>query len=51
MRREKNMDIVDQFDEWDHLLDNVFWDEDRKMLMESITVPGGDVEIVPWDGA
>lgn len=50
MRREKNMDIVDQFDEWDHLLDNVFWDEDRKMLMESITVPGGDVEIVPWDG-
>ncbi len=48
MRREKNMDIVDQFDEWDHLLDNVFWDEDRKMLMESITVPGGDVEIVPY---
>ena len=51
MRKEKNMDIVEQFDEWDHLLDNVFWDEDRKMLMESITVPGGDVEIVPWDGA
>lgn len=50
MRREKNMDIVEQFDEWDHLLDNVFWDEDRKMLMESITVSGGDVEIVPWDG-
>lgn len=49
MRKEKHMDIVDQFDEWDHLLDNVFWDEDRKMLMESITVPGGDVEIVPYE--
>lgn len=48
MRREKGMTVVDQFDEWDDLLDTVYWDEELGMLMQSVTVQGGDVEQVPY---
>lgn len=48
MRREKGMTIVDQFDEWDDLLDTVYWDEELGMLMQSVTVQGGDVEQIPY---
>ena len=33
----------------DHILDTLFWDEDKKMLMQSVTVYGGDVEQVPFE--
>ena len=32
----------------DHMLDNIYWDEEKKCLMESVTVQGGDVEQVPF---
>ena len=48
MRKEKEMTVVDQFEEWDSLLDAVFWDEEKGMLMMSVTVQGGDVDIVPY---
>ena len=48
MRKEKGMTVVDQFDEWDDLLDTIYWDEDAKMLMQSVTVQGGDVEQIPY---
>ena len=48
MRKEKNMTVVDQCDEWDDLLDTVYWDEERGMLMQSVTVQGGDVEQIPY---
>lgn len=48
MRRDKGMTVVDQFDEWDDLLDTVYWDEEKKMLMQSVTVQGGDVEQIPY---
>lgn len=48
MRKEKGMSVVDQFDEWDDLLDTIYWDEDAKMLMQSVTVQGGDVEQIPY---
>lgn len=48
MRKEKGMTIIDQFDEWDDLLDTVYWDEELGMLMQSITVQGGDVEQIPY---
>ena len=35
-------------DEIDHILDNLFWDEAKQCLMESVTVAGGDVEQVPF---
>ena len=33
----------------DHILDRLFYDEDTGMLMESVTVAGGDVEQVPFE--
>jgi len=33
----------------DAFLDDLFWDEDKKMLMMSVTVAGGDVEQVPFE--
>ena len=36
-------------DEIDHILDNLFYDEETGMLMESVTVQGGDVEQIPFE--
>ena len=33
----------------DRFLDDLFWDDDKKMLMMSVTVAGGDVEQVPFE--
>ena len=33
----------------DHILDTLFWDEEKKMLMQSVTVYGGDVEQIPFE--
>ena len=32
----------------DHILDNLFYDEETGILMESVTVQGGDVEQIPF---
>ena len=50
LRKARNMDILDRFEEWDHELDNIYFDEETGMIMESVTVPGGDVEQVPYRG-
>ena len=33
----------------DHILDTLYWDEDKKIVMRSVTVQGGDVEQVPFE--
>lgn len=33
----------------DHILDTLYWDEDKKMVMQSVTVQGGDVEQIPFE--
>lgn len=33
-------------DDIDHILDTLYWDEEQKCVMQSITVQGGDVEQV-----
>lgn len=33
----------------DHILDTIYWDEEKKCLMRSVTVQGGDVEQVPFE--
>ena len=48
MRKERDMNISEQFEEWDRLADTIYWDEEAGMLMQSVTVPGGDVEQVPY---
>lgn len=47
LRRSRNYNIVEQFDNWNHDLDNIYVDESTGMLMESVTIPGGDVIQVP----
>lgn len=37
-------------DDIDHILDTLYWDEERKCVMQSVTVQGGDVEQVPFAG-
>lgn len=33
----------------DHILDTLYWDEEKKCVMRSITVQGGDVEQIPFE--
>lgn len=33
----------------DHILDTIFWDEEKQCLMQSITVRGGDVDQIPLE--
>ena len=37
-------------DDIDHILDTLYWDAERKCVMQSVTVQGGDVEQVPFAG-
>lgn len=50
LRKSRNMNIVDRFDEWDHELDALYYDEETDTIMQSVTVQGGDVIQVPYDG-
>lgn len=50
LRKARNLNILERFDEWDHALDNIYFDEETGMIMESVTVAGGDVEQVPFRG-
>lgn len=49
LRRSRNMDILQQFDEWDHELDTLYIDEETGILMQSVTIQGGDVIQVPYE--
>ena len=40
-------DIQEQID-W--ILDSLYWDDEKKCVMQSITVQGGDVEQIPFEG-
>lgn len=50
LRRSRQMTVVDQFDEWDHALDDLYYDEETDTLMQSVTIAGGDVIQVPYEG-
>ena len=51
LRKSRNYDIVQQFDEWDHELDTLYIDEETGILMQSVTIQGGDVIQVPYESA
>ena len=50
IRKANDKNITEQFYEWDHELDTLYYDEETKTLMQSVTVQGGDVEQVPYEG-
>lgn len=35
--------------EIDHILDTLYWDDEKKCVMQSVTVQGGDVDQIPFD--
>lgn len=47
-RKARGLKIEDQFEEWDELLDTIYIDPVTGILMQSVTVQGGDVEQVPY---
>ena len=50
LRKSRNMDILERFKEWDHALDDIYFDEETGMMMQSVTIQGGDVIQVPFRG-
>jgi len=49
LRKSRGKNIVEQFDDWDHELDAIFIDPETGIMMQSITVQGGDVIQVPYE--
>lgn len=50
LRKDRENNIIEQFEDWNHQLNNIYFDEETGMLMESITVAGGDVIQIPYKG-
>lgn len=50
LRKSRNMDVLEQFKEWDHALDDIYFDDETGIMMQSVTVQGGDVIQVPYKG-
>ena len=50
LRRSRNLNVAEQFEEWDHELDTIYFDEEKGILMQSVTTHGGDVEQIPYTG-
>ena len=49
MRKSKGRNIAEQFEEWDHALDYIYFDEETGKLMQSVSVQGGDVDEIPYE--
>lgn len=45
--RMTDPDIQEQIN-W--ILDSLYWDDEKKCVMQSVTVAGGDVEQIPFEG-
>lgn len=48
LRKSRGHNISEQFEEWDHMADTIYFDEETGMLMQSVTIQGGDVIQVPY---
>ena len=46
LRKSKNMNIEEQFDDWNLMMEDIFFDEETGDIYRSVTVVGGDVEQV-----
>lgn len=49
LRKSREKDIVEQFKDWNHALDDIYFDEKTGMMMQSVMVAGGDVEQVTYE--
>lgn len=49
LRKQNNMLVSDQFEEWDAIAEDFYIDPKTGILMEIRTVQGGEVEIVEYE--
>lgn len=47
IRKEHNKNVKQQFEDWDHAADDIYFDERTGKMMQSVTIQGGDVIQVP----
>lgn len=50
LRKEHDMTVIELFEIWEERLANIYYDEETGILMRSVTVEGGDVIQIPFDG-
>ena len=50
LRLKKSKNISEQFDEWEQMGENIYFDETTGELMEFRTIAGGDVEVRKYEG-
>lgn len=48
LRKQNQLTIEGQFEEWDSMAEDIFIDPETGDLMQINTIAGGDVEIVPY---
>lgn len=49
LRKNKNFTVADQFEDWNEQLDTLYYDEEKNIMMQSVTVAGGDVVQVAFN--
>lgn len=48
IRKSHNLNVSEQFDQWARLSDTLYFDTETGVMMQSVTVAGGDVEQIPY---
>lgn len=49
LRHSRGKNIAEQFQDWDDAAASIYFDEETGMMMQSVTVAGGDVEQIPYN--
>lgn len=49
LRKSRGKNVAEQFQDWDDAAESIYFDEETQMMMQSVTVAGGDVEQVPYN--
>ena len=48
LRKSRGKNVAEQFQDWDDAAESIYFDEETGMMMQSVTVAGGDVEQVQY---
>lgn len=49
LRKARGKSIIEQFEDWDHEADTLYFDEETGILMQSLNGPGGEPIQVPYE--
>lgn len=48
LRMSRRKSVTEQFEDWDRISDTLYIDPETGIMMQSVTVAGGDVEQIPY---